>query len=120
MLKKIAFAAVFTSPPPRADANIPPWIDRHASLRLVANQGTTSSPRELLSGWDADHDKAAIVMQHIDDTKKLVNRLDETERRIKETQEIIEANRRLIERSREILSSVASVAALSGQAGNWT
>ncbi|AZO53857.1 MULTISPECIES: hypothetical protein [unclassified Mesorhizobium] len=59
-------------------------------------------------------------MQHIDDTKKLVNRLDETERRIKETQEIIEANRRLIERSREILSSVASVAALSGQAGNWT
>ncbi|RVD48470.1 hypothetical protein EN746_23800 [Mesorhizobium sp. M8A.F.Ca.ET.023.02.2.1] len=56
----------------------------------------------------------AIVMQHIDDTKKLVDRLDETERRIKETQEVIEGNRRLIERSREILSNVASAAALRG------
>ncbi|RWF46391.1 MAG: hypothetical protein EOS46_17690 [Mesorhizobium sp.] len=97
-----------------ADANILRGSTATQASGSWANQGTTSIPRELLNREDADHDKVAIVMQHIDDTKKLVDRLDETERRIKETQEVIEGNRRLIERSREILSNVASAAALRG------
>ncbi|TGQ80525.1 hypothetical protein EN816_16415 [Mesorhizobium sp. M8A.F.Ca.ET.173.01.1.1] len=108
------FAAAFMSPPPRLTQTFLRGSTVTQASGSWANQGTTSIPRELLSREDADHDKVAIVMQHIDDTKKLVDRLDETERRIKETQEVIEGNRRLIERSREILSNVASAAALRG------
>ncbi|MGX9147834.1 hypothetical protein [Mesorhizobium sp. 128a] len=57
-------------------------------------------------------------MHQIDDTKKLVNHFDETERKsllaIKETKELIERNRLLIERSRRILSSVSEMAARQG------
>ncbi|MFC3323143.1 hypothetical protein [Mesorhizobium cantuariense] len=64
-------------------------------------------------------------MQQIDDTKKLVNDLNDRERqsliRIKETQELIQLNRRLIARSHEILSSAApEMAAILGRANSRT
>ncbi|TGV96144.1 hypothetical protein EN788_57745, partial [Mesorhizobium sp. M2D.F.Ca.ET.145.01.1.1] len=75
------FASAFMSPPPRLTQTFLRGSTATQASGSWANQGTTSIPRELLSREDADHDKVAIVMQHIDDTKKLVDRLDETERR---------------------------------------
>ncbi|UCI10484.1 hypothetical protein [Mesorhizobium sp. B1-1-8] len=58
-------------------------------------------------------------MQQVNDTKKLVEQLDERERqsliRIKQTQELIEQNRRLTKRSREILVHASELAAAPGR-----